>query len=70
MNALPLGTRVWLAAGVTVTLRLVPLPGNVMLLVGARVALEEVARKTRLFAGVSTSATCNGTVAGTSSATL
>ena len=47
-------------AGVTVTVRLVPLPPNTMLLVGTRVGLDEVALRMRLAGGVSRSLIVNG----------
>ena len=47
----------WFVAGVTVTVRLAPLPPNTMLFVGTRVVLEEALFKTRLAAEVSASPT-------------
>src|SRR6267143_5580922 len=48
------------AAGVTVTVRLDPLPPNTMLLVGTSVGLDDPLLNVRLPTGVSASATRNG----------
>ena len=53
MVAVPL----WPGAGVTVAVRLVPLPPNTTLALGTRVGLEELAVSTRLFTAVSASLT-------------
>src|SRR5437588_166769 len=45
----------WLVAGVTVTVRLEPLPPKTMLLTGTSVGLDDVALSTRLLAAVSAS---------------
>src|SRR5688572_3502573 len=50
-------TPVWSAAGVTVTVRLEPLPPNATLAAGTKVVLVEAALKVRLDATVSTSPT-------------
>ena len=42
-------------AGVTLTVRVMPLPPNVMLLIGTRLAFEDKAVRVKLPAGVSTS---------------
>src|SRR6266536_6222478 len=47
----------WLGAGVTVTMRLAPLPSNTMLPSGTRLVLEEVAATVSRFAGVLASPT-------------
>src|ERR1051325_499772 len=61
----------WLAAGVTVTVRLAPLPPNVMLAPGTRVGLEELPDSARLASGVSTSPIVNAIgPAGTCSSTV
>ena len=51
------------AAGVTVTVRLAPLPPNTMLATGTSAELEELALNVRLFTGVSVSFTVNGIAA-------
>src|SRR5689334_18070422 len=51
MVALPL----WFVAGVTVTVRLLPLPPKTMLFVGTRVVLEDALFRVKLPAGVSES---------------
>src|SRR5213594_1427989 len=48
------------AAGVTVTVRLDPLPPNTMLLIGTSVSLDEPPPNVRLSTGVSASPTVNG----------
>src|ERR1039457_5491381 len=50
-------TPVWPAAGVTVTVRLLPLPPKTMLALGTSAVLAEVADNARLAAGVSRSPT-------------
>src|ERR1017187_1420798 len=50
-------TPVWPAAGVTVTVRLLPPPPNTMLAMSISVGLAEAADNTRLAAGVSRSPT-------------
>src|ERR1039458_4108245 len=50
-------TPVWPALGVTVTVRLLPLPPKIMLALGTRAVLAEVADNARLAAGVSRSPT-------------
>src|ERR1035438_6311832 len=50
-------TPVWPAAGVTVTVRLLPLPPKTMLALGISVVLAEAADNARLAAGVSRSPT-------------
>src|SRR5881296_1596983 len=57
------------AAGVTVTVRLDPLPPKTMLLVGASVALDEPLLNVRLPTGVSASPTVNG-IAGVAVSTV
>src|SRR5262245_65830436 len=47
---------VWLGAGVTVTVRLAPLPPKAMLARGTRVVLDELPVSVRLAAGVSAAA--------------
>ena len=51
------------AAGVTVTVRLAPLPPRAMLLTGTRLVLEEAAATVRLAAAVSTSPTVKANAA-------
>ena len=51
---------IWLAAGVTRTVRLEPLPPKVMFPTGASVGLEELAVSVRLAAGLSTSPIVKG----------
>src|SRR3954466_9736890 len=48
------------AAGVMVTVRLAPLPPKTILLVGARVGLDDCAERRRLATGVSASPIVNG----------
>ena len=50
---------IWLVTGVTRTVRLEPLPPNVMLAAGASAGLEELALSARLAAGLSMSPTVN-----------
>jgi hypothetical protein len=50
----------WLANGVTVTVRLAPVPPKLILPTGTNPALDELAESVRLSAAVSTSATVNG----------
>src|ERR1035437_5550087 len=52
-------TPAWPPAGVTVTVRLLPLPPKTMLALGTKAVLAEVADRARLAAGVSRSATVN-----------
>src|SRR4051794_33784114 len=54
---------VWPEAGVTVTLRLAPLPPNTMLLVGTNMRFDELAVRVRLPTGVSASLIVNGKAA-------
>src|SRR6266481_3940611 len=53
----------WFAAGVTVTVRLLPLPPKTMLAGGTRVGLEELELKVSSVAGVVSSPTVNGMAA-------
>src|SRR5688572_2861574 len=53
----------WLSAGVTLTVRLAPLPPRAMLAVGTKVGLDEIAATARPLADVSTSPTVNGSKA-------
>ena len=50
----------WLAAGVTVTVRFEPVPPNTMFAAGTNVGLDEPPLRVRLVAGVSLSAIVNG----------
>ena len=51
----------WFAAGVTVTVRMAPLPPKTMFALGTRVGLEEAPESVKLATGESTSATMKGT---------
>src|SRR2546423_9369813 len=51
---------VWLAAGVTVTVRLLPLPPKTMFALGTNVGFEELPLMVKLFAGVSASPIVKG----------
>src|SRR5215469_15242462 len=51
---------VWFGAGVSVTVRLEPLPPRTMLALGSKVAFEDTPATTRFVAGVSRSPTVNG----------
>src|SRR5690349_19658662 len=54
---------VWLLAGVTVTVRLLPLPPKTTLFVGTSMGFEDVLPKVRLPAGVCASLTVNAIAA-------
>src|SRR6266487_1481966 len=54
---------VWPVAGVTVTVRVAPLPPNAMLFSGTSVGFDEVPLSVRFFSGVSASFTVNGIAA-------
>src|ERR1043166_8153576 len=61
----------WLAAGVTVTVRLLPLPPKTMLETGANRGLDDCAASERTLAGVVSSPIVNGMAAvGVSSAVV
>src|SRR3954466_3413281 len=54
---------VWPLAGVTVTVRLAPLPPKIILALGTSVVLDELPARVRLASGVSASLIVNGMAA-------